>query len=236
VEFKEAKRSDVRIKMALSGPAGSGKTLSGLTIASGLVSDISTVGVAQTEPGRAQCYLEKVGKFKVLEIEPPFTPGKFVEIIELAEESGLKCLIIDSLSDEWAGIGGALDMHHAASEVVRNSFVAWKKITPQHEALFNKILSSPIHIICTIKKKSDYIMEEVERNGKKVVQPKRVGVKDIAREGTEYRWMLQFDLDQDGNLASTSKDNTSLFQGREPFLITKQTGTELRNWCLNKGE
>lgn len=239
MEFKEASRKDVRIKMALAGPAGAGKTLGALLIAKGLVSDIKNVGVVQTESGRAQCYLEHIGPFKIMEMQPPFEPGKFVEAIGVAEKAGLKCLVLDSLSDEWAGLGGSLDLHAKASEVTKNSFTAWKRITPKHEEVFNKILSSPLHIIATIKKKSDYVMEEVtNKRGQKVQQPRRVGTKDIQREGTEYRWMLQFDIDQKANEATCSKDNTSLFQGREPFVIDESVGQKIRNWCLGtkKGE
>jgi len=233
MEFKDAKHSDIRIKMALAGKSGAGKTLGALLIAKGLVSDFSTVGIMQTESGRAQCYLSKMGAFKVLEMPPPFSPSKFIEGIEVAEKLGLKCLIIDSISDEWTGTGGALDIHSNVTETVKNSYTAWKKVTPQHDAVFNKILQSPMHIICTVKKKVDYILETV--NGKQV--PKKVGVKDIQRDDTEYKWMLQLDLDQEGNLAKASKDNTSLFQGKEPFKISEQTGASIRNWCLQtKGE
>lgn len=229
MEFKEASRKDIRIKMAISTLSGGGKSLGGLLIAKGLLTDIKDLGVSQTEPGRVQLYKERIGPFKVLEMPPPFTPQKFIEVIELAENSGLKALMIDSLSDEWAGIGGALDMHSAVSEVTKNSFTAWKKITPQHEALFNKILSSPLHIICTLKKKSEYVMETNEK-GRQV--PKKIGLADIAREGTEYRWMLQLEIDRDTHLAKASKDNTGLFDGKEPFLINEETGKAIRDWCL----
>lgn len=227
--FKPATRKDVRIKMALSGSSGAGKTLGALLIAKGLVSDIKTIGVFQTEPGRAQCYLKDIGEFQVMEVSPPFDPGKYMEGIEEAVKAGIKCLIIDSASDEWAGLGGALDMHQAATDVVKNSFAAWKNVTPRHEAFFNAVLAAPIHIIATVKKKSDYVLEQNEK-GRQV--PRRVGLKDIAREGTEYRWMLQFDLDQESNTAMVVKDNTGLFQGGEAFVITEDTGRKIRDWCL----
>lgn len=233
-EFKDATQADVRMKMALAGKSGAGKTLGALKIAKGLINDMTKVGIAQTEAGRAQCYLNQIGKFKVLEMTPPFSPQAFIDVITKAEAAGLKCLIIDSLSDEWAGIGGALSIHSQVSEVTKNSYTAWGKVTPIHDAVFNKILQSPIHIICTLKKKTEYIMET---NDKGKQAPKRVGVKDIAREDTEYKWILQLDLDQEGNTAKASKDNTSLFQGKEPFKISEQTGAAIRAWCLqSQGE
>lgn len=227
MEFKEAKASDVRMKMALAGKSGAGKTVGALLIAKGLVGGLENVGVLQTEAGRAQCYLH-LGKFKVLDVSAPFSPQKFIQAIEVAEKSGLKCLIIDSISDQWEGTGGILDIHQQASEVTKNSFTAWKKVTPQHDAVFEKIMTSPIHLIATVRKKVDHVMENV--GGKQVI--KKVGTKDIAREGTEYKWIIQLDLDQEGNMAHVSKDNSGLFQGKPPFKITEETGKKIRDWCL----
>jgi AAA domain len=230
MEFKEAVRRDVKLKGAIAGLEGSGKSTAALSIFKGLLSDIGSLAVIQTECGRIQLYADNFGKFKVLELTPPFTPAKLLEAIEAAEKAGLKAIIIDSLSDFWAGEGGVLDMHSAAAEITKNSFTAWRRITPQHEALFNKILSSPLHILCTLKKKADYIMEE--KNGK--TAPKKVGLADIAREGTGYRWMLQFDLDRETHEATAAKDNTGLFDGKPPFLISPETGHIIREWCLGK--
>jgi hypothetical protein len=229
MEFKEASRKDIKIKIGIESLAGGGKTRGSLAIAHGIqAGDMSKVGVAQTEAGRAQCYVEQFPGFKILEIPPPFTPSKFIEVIEAAEKAGFRVLIFDSLSDEWAGQGGALDMHSQATETTKNSFTAWRRITPQHDALYNKILSSPMHIIATFKKKSDYVMEE--KNGK--VQPKKVGTAAVAREGTEYRFMLQLDIDLHTHLATATKDNLGLFDGKEPFLISTETGRLIREWCL----
>jgi len=232
MEFKEASLQDVKIKFALAGLSGAGKTLSGLRLFKGLLTDISSLGVIQTEAGRAQLYLDKIGKFKILEMAPPFTPESYIKAIEAAEKAGLKAILIDSLSDEWAGLGGALDMHSEAAQTTRNTFTAWKNVTPEHEAVFNKILSSQLHIGCTMKKKSQYVLEEVEKNGRKIQQPRKVGLADIQREGTEYRWMLQFDIDNEKHLAKASKDNTSLFDEKEPFMITEETGKLIRDWII----
>lgn len=228
--FKDAERRDIKIKMGVSSLSGAGKTLGSLLIMKGLLSKIEDLGFIQTENGRAQLYLDRIGKFKILEITPPFSPSKFIEAIEEAEKIGLKGLIIDSLSDQWAGLGGLLDVHQDITETTKNSFSAWKKANPLHEAVYTKILSSSLHIIGTFKKKADYVMENV--NGKQA--PKKVGLADVARENTEYRWMLQFDIDRDTHKATTVKDNTGLFDGRESFVISEETGKQIREWILNK--
>lgn len=226
--FKEAEKKDIKLKLGVSSLSGGGKTISSLLIMKGLLSKIEDLGIIQTENGRAQFYIDRIGKFKVLEITPPFSPDKFIEAIDMAEKSGLKALIIDSMSDQWAGLGGLLDVHQGITDTVRNSFSAWKKANPMHEAVFTRILSSPLHIIATFKKKADYVMENV--NGKQA--PKKVGLADVAREGTEYRWALQFDLDRESHKASVVKDNMGLFEGSEPFLITEDTGRKIREWIL----
>ena len=232
MEFKEADRKNVFLKVGVGGLPGAGKSLGTLKLAKGFLSDIKTAAVIQTEAGRAQLYKSQIGPFKILEMPPPFTPSKLIEAIELAEKSGIKFLVIDSLSDFWAGLGGVLDMHSQAAETTRNSFTAWKSVTPKHEALFNKILSSQMHIFCTLKKKSEYIMEEVEKNGKRIQVPKKVGLADIQREGTDYRWMIQFDIDRETHHTTASKDNTGLFDGKPGFLLSEDTGKMLREWVL----
>lgn len=233
MEVKKASRKDVRIKMSLDGLAGSGKTFSALSIAKGLVAgDMERVVVLQTEPGRAQCYLDQFEGFSFLDLSPPFSPMRYVEAIECVEKLGAKVLIIDSLSDEWAGIGGALDMHNDAVSVVKNSFAAWKNVTPAHEAVFNKIMASQLHIIATFKKKVEYVLEKVERNGREIQQPKKVGTASVAREGTDYKFMLQFDIDLESHKARAVKDNLGIFDGIEPFQITDETGKLIRDWCL----
>lgn len=211
----------------MSGIAGSGKTLSALKLAKGFLSDISTLGVIQTEAGRAQCYIDQIGEFNVMELSPPFTPDRYVEAVEAAVKAGMKCVIIDSISDEWSGQGGALQMVENGPS--KNSFANWKPVTPKHERMFNAILACPIPVICTTKKKSDYVLQD---NGRGKQVPVKIGLADIQREGTEYRYMVQFDIDRDTHMATVSKDNTNLFNNPEPFIIDEAVGKRLREWCL----
>lgn len=233
MEIKKASKKDIKIKMSIDGLSGSGKTLGALMIAKGLVDGaMDKVVLAQTEAGRAQLYVDKFEGLSVLEMKPPFSPDSFIEAMHLCEKSGFKVMVIDSLSDEWAGAGGALDMHSRAAEVVKNSFAAWRNVTPAHEAVFNELLALPIHVIATFKKKSEYVIESVERSGRQVQMPKKVGLQSIAREGTDYKFMLQFDVDLETHKARAIKDNFDLFDGLEPFVITEETGKKLREWCL----
>ena len=74
--------------------------------------------------------------------QKPYTPEMFIQAIDTAVHEGFKCIIIDSLSHEWFGTGGILDIH---SSMVGNSFANWSKLTPRHNALINTIVKASCH-------------------------------------------------------------------------------------------
>ena len=80
-----------------------------------------------------------------------------------------------------------------------------------------------MHIITCTRSKTETIQE-----GGRV---KKVGMKDIQREGWEYELTVSLNLDRDSHLATPSKDRTGLFEGKIPFLITEKTGEEIKAWC-----
>jgi hypothetical protein len=107
-----------------------------------------------------------------------------------------------------------------------NSFANWSKITPRHNAFVQKILQSPVHIICTMRTKQDYILNE--KNGKMI--PEKVGLKSVQRDGLDYEMTLVFDLDMKNN-AVASKDRTGLFFGKPESKLSISTGREILEWC-----
>ena len=120
-------------------------------------------------------------------------------------------------------VGDILDTH---SQMTGNSFTAWAKLTPRHNAFVQEILQSPVHIIATIRSKQDYVL--VDKNGKMV--PEKVGLKGITREGMDYEFTLVFDLDIKHN-ATASKDRTSLFIDKPEFKISVEAGKKILEWC-----
>jgi len=223
MQLQKATRKNVKIKMALQGPAGAGKTYSALLLAQGLVSDgdLSKVAVIDTE--QSACLYVNLGDFNVLPLEPKFSPERFTRAISVCEEANMEVIVIDSLSAEWEGSGGILDIH---SKMTGNSFMNWNLLTPRHNALIQKILNSSCHIICTIRSKQDYVISD--RNGKKV--PEKVGLKGIQRDNLDFEFTLVLTLDMN-HQASVSKDRTNLFTGKPSFLITNETGKLIRDWC-----
>jgi hypothetical protein len=201
--------------MGLQGPSGSGKTYSALLLAYGLVKDWDKIAVIDSENHSADLYAH-LGDYSVIAITPPFSPEKYIEAIALCEAAGMEVIINDSISHEWEGQGGIIDVH---SNMVGNSFTNWSRVTPRHNAFVNKILQSPGHIIATIRSKQDYILSE--KKGKMI--PEKIGLKGVTRDGMDYEFTIVLDLDLKHN-ATASKDRTGLFMDKPQFVITEATG------------
>lgn len=227
MELKTSQRKSAKIRLSLQGPAGSGKSYSSLKIAQGLIGDLSKVAVIDTERGSANLYAH-LGAYYVLDLDEPFTPEKYIEAIKLCENSGIECIIIDSISHEWSGKGGILEIHEKTTSAMRipNSFTAWATVTPRHQAFIDAILQSKCHVITTIRTKTEYVISE--RNGKNV--PQKVGMAAVQRDGFEYEVSISLDLD-DEHMALSSKDRTGLFSNNGKFRITTETGKLIRDWC-----
>jgi len=222
MELRQATRKQAKIKLALQGPSGSGKTYSSLQLAFGLSNDWSKIAVIDTENHSADLYAH-LGNYNVLPLSKPFSPERYIEAIEVCEQAGMEVIILDSITHEWDGPGGILDMHQA---MVGNSFTNWSKITPRHNAFVQKFLQSDCHIIATIRTKQDYVLSE--KNGKMV--PEKVGLKGVTREGMDFEFTLVFDLDIK-HMASASKDRTGLFMDKPDMVINSATGKRLLEWC-----
>jgi cellulose biosynthesis protein BcsQ len=207
----------------LQGASGAGKTYSSLLLAYGLCQNWSKIAVIDTENQSADLY-SNLGQYNVLTLTPPFNPERYMEAITTCEASGMEVIIIDSLSHEWEGEGGILDIH---GNMAGNSFTNWAKITPRHNALVQKILHSGTHIIATVRSKQDYVI--TEKNGKQV--PEKVGLKAVQRDGLEYDFSIVFEVDIN-HQAISSKDRTQLFAHKIPFRIEANTGLKIREWCL----
>ena len=221
-QFNKAERSNCKIKMAVQGPSGSGKTYSSLLVAYGLTKDWSKIAVLDTENGSANLY-SHLGSYSVLNLTAPYTPEEYIDAIDAAVKQGFECLIIDSLSTEWNGVGGILDIH---GNIPGNSFTAWAKVTPRHNAFVQAILQSNIHIIGTMRSKTDYVISE--KNGKQV--PEKVGMKPVQREDSEYEFTVVFELNQK-HQANVGKDRTGLFSKRPELFLTAEVGDEISQWC-----
>lgn len=224
MKIERAQKKKQKLKIALAGISGSGKTYSALTLA---FSMCEKVCVIDTECGSASLYSDHFPQYDVLELHPPYSPQRYIEAIKMVEAAGYECIIIDSLSHEWNGTGGCLDMVSAVSKGGGNSYTAWGKVTPHHEALISYMISAQTHIIVTLRTKTAY---EITTNDKGKQAPVKVGTAPTQRDGVEYEFTIVFDIDQNHNF-TCSKDRTSMFNNIDiPQPLNKEIGKKILAW------
>lgn len=226
--LRKATRKKAKIRLGLSAVAGGGKTYSAILIAKGLCGDLSKVAVIDTENNSADLYAH-LGDYNVLPLSAPFTPEKYVAAIKECEAAGMEVIVIDSITHEWDGIGGILEI---SNSMTGNSYTNWAKITPRHNAFINAILQSTCHIITTVRRKQDYEMT-TNSNGK--VVPVKIGLKEVTREGFEYELTANLEIDT-AHMATASKDRTGLFMGKPSFIPSEETGEIIAEWCESGAE
>jgi hypothetical protein len=221
--FRKAERKKAKLRLGLVGPSGSGKTYSALLVAFGLGGRVAMI---DTESGSGDLY-DRLGDYDVWNIDAPYTVQKYLDAINMAERAEYDTLIIDSLSHAWAGEGGLLDQQGkiADSSSSKNSYTAWRTVTPLHYKLIEAMLTSKCHIIATMRAKTEYSQEKDDR-GKTVI--KKLGLAPVQREGMDYEFTLVFDVDANHN-AMASKDRTSIFDGQIQRL-SQETGQTLKGW------
>lgn len=217
-----AVRKGQKARVALAGPSGSGKTYTALTLARSFGEKVL---VLDTERGSSALYSDDFA-FDVVEWVPPFDPRELAQVI--AEQAGAyDVLIIDSLSHFWEGEGGTRDIVDAAAARSRgNSFAGWKEGTPAQDRMVQAIVSSPGHVICTMRAKTDYVLEE--RNGKQV--PRKVGMAPIQRAGIDYEFTLTAELDHSHAVVIDKSRCRSLADRVFKPGDAKALGDELAGW------
>lgn len=227
-EIHRATKRRAKLRLGMSGPAGSGKTYSALKIAAGLG---GRIGMIDTEHGSGELYADLLPEgYDVLTLSPPYTPARYIEAIQAFEDLGVSTIIIDSLSHAWSGEGGSLDRQGKIADKSGNSWQAWRQVTPEHNALVEALLQSRCHVIATMRAKTEYVQEKDERTGKQVVR--KIGLAPVMRDGIEYEFTTFFELDGH-HMAFAGKDRTRLFDG-EIFRPDVETGSRLLEW-LNAG-
>jgi len=196
VTFSKATKKQAKLRLALIGPSGSGKTYSALAIASAMGGRIALI---DTEHGSASKYAD-LFSFDCLELDN-FSPETYIEAIAAAEAAGYDTLIIDSLSHAWSGKGGILEFVDKAREASGDAFGSgWRKATPKHNALVDRMLAAHLHVIATMRSKTEYVVEKLA-NGKSSIR--KVGMQPVQREGVEFEFDVVGDLDQDNTLTIT---------------------------------
>lgn len=196
--FKKATKQQARLRMALHGPSGAGKTYTALQIAAHLAAARGgRVALLDTEHGSASKYSDAFD-FDVVEVADNYSPDRVVEVLNEAAKHGYSVLVIDSMTHFWNGAGGFLELvdREVANMKARggkpDSFAAWKVVDPVYRRMVQAMLSAPLDVIVTLRAKTEY--QKVEgNNGRTSIQ--KVGL------APEMRDNFQYEMDVEGMLS-----------------------------------
>jgi hypothetical protein len=223
LQFRKATKRDARLRLAIAGPSGSGKTFTLLKLATELGGPIAVV---DTERGSAEKYAD-LFEFDTLKLDS-FSPDLMPSLIESAAAQGYKVLIIDSLSHFWTGTDGELDQVEKVKMRLRdNGFAAWREITPKHNRMIDAMLSAPLHILVSMRVKTEWILDKDERTGKS--KPRKVGLQPVMRDGIEYEFDVCGEMDQENTLVITKSRCPKLAGGVFPK-PGRELAEILREW------
>jgi hypothetical protein len=226
MQFKKATKENLKLRLALSGASGSGKTYSALSIASHLGTRIAVI---DTERGSASKYAD-IFNFDTCELSN-YHPAKYIEAIQSAEEMGYEIIIVDSLSHAW----------FSELELAGGRFDGWAKVRPLERKLIDAMIGSKCHIIATMRSKTEWLIEENQKNGKSSYSPKKIGTSPIQASGIEFEFDVAGELDYTHILTISKSrcpaitDKTYLNPGKEfvselkAWLATSQTSQTVTN-------
>lgn len=233
LQIREAQRAGARLVIGLAGVSGSGKTYSALQLAYGLANGkAEKVGLLDTENRRGSLYADsikngrgQVQKFLIGDLFAPFSPQRYIDAIKEFQAAGVEVLVIDSISHEWNGLGGVLDIVDGFDKSIHG----WKKAKPEHKRFMNVLLQSDMHVICCIRaaNKTDW---------KDPKNPKSLGIVPVQQDEFMFEMTASMMMWNGGRSRDVMKcpDELAGIFGRagesaEGYL-TPKLGLQLRKW------
>jgi hypothetical protein len=219
--FKKATKAQAKLRAAIFGPSGAGKTFTSLRVATGLASG-GEIAVIDTERGSASKYADRFA-FDVLELDDQTIDG-YASAIAVAASVGYSVLVIDSLSHGWQSLLEEVEKL-AKAKYRGNTWSAWSEGTPMQRRLVQSILTYPGHVIATMRSKTEWTT--VDNNGKKT--PQRVGLAPEQGKGVEYEFDLLVEISTE-HIANVIKDRTGKFQDKLIDRPGEDFGQQLAAW------
>lgn len=235
--LRKAKRHKLKVPILLMGASGSGKTVSSLLIAKGILNKMfpdledearwEKLAVIDTEHGRSEMYCDStigdthIGSFNIYDLSKPYTAQRYVQAFNECKQAGCEVVIIDSITHAWSGEGGILDKVNKFG----GQFQAWNKVKPDEQDFLKLFFDTDVHVIATARSKQGY---EVTRSETGKVNIEKVGLRPDQKDGLDYEFAIVFQLYKDHSAEST-KDNTNSFTGR--MVIDSKVGESIYEWA-----
>jgi hypothetical protein len=227
----------MKVPIMLMGASGSGKTVSALLIAKGIVWEMfpdllddekwEKIAVIDTEHSRSTLYAgmtikeQEIGSFLHYDLKAPFSPQRYKDAFMECKQAGCEVIIIDSITHAWNAEGGILQKVDALG----GKFSDWSKVKPDENMLLSLFLDTDVHVIACVRSKQGYEITTLD-TGK--LQIEKVGLKAEQKDSLEYEFAITFQLYQN-HTAEAMKDNSNSFDER--FIITEQTGKQIYDWA-----
>lgn len=221
--FKKAVKYEAKGRMALIGPAGSGKSWTMLTAARALVGPNGKIAAVDTEHGSLSKYADE---FSFDVIEPSsYSVETFLSALRDAEKAGYDAFCCDSLSHFWMGKDGALEFVDMAAKRHRDQMGGWKEFRPHERAMVDAMIASPCHIFVTMRTKTEYQEQVNPSTGKK--QRVKIGLAPVQREGLEFEFDLVGYMDEDNTLI-VDKTRCKFYNGKA---LTKPSAKDFQTFA-----
>lgn len=242
IAIQTAKRAGARVVVSLAGPSGSGKTLTALLLAYGMTGgDGSRIGLLDTENRRGRLYADahtyrmvqdQLGladmptPFLVGDLEPPFSPRRYIDAILQFQKAGVRVLVIDSVSHEWEGTGGCQEIANPPGSNLR--IPKWNLAKAEHKAFVNALLQCDMDVIVCTRAREKVRIEKA--NGETVVTP--LGMLPICEKNFMFEMTASLMMWDSGRMQESMKcpDELKPILGRGDDYITAADGARLRAW------
>lgn len=233
ISIQEAVRSGARLVIGLSGISGSGKTYTALQLAYGLANfNSKKVGLLDTENRRGRLYSDilrnergEVQRFLVGDLEPPFSPQRYIDALLEFQRAGVEVLVIDSVSHEWEGTGGCEEIAHAQNPRIPD----WSTAKREHKRFMNTMLQCDMHIIACIRAR-EKVRYHTQPGGKVTVEP--LGVLPVCEKNFMFELTGSLMLWNEGKSQDVVKcpEEIRSILGRGEGYLTAADGKALRDW------
>lgn len=240
INIHKAKREGARLVLGLAGISGSGKTRTALELAYGLANyKADKVGFIDTENRRGSLYADvlcdgngEVQQFWIGDLEPPFSPQRYIDAILEFQRAGVEVLVIDSISHEWEGQGGCEEI--AETNKLRGN-PNWAMAKREHKRFMNALLQSNMHVICCIRAR-EKIKQQKGADGKIEIVP--LGITPVTEKNVMFEMTTSLMMWDAGKSQQVMKCPEELLPilGRERGYLTAADGAALRAWVDGAGQ
>jgi len=233
--------------IAIAAPSGGGKTESAMRLARGFLGPSRKFLVIDTEEKRALYKKKRYQPWDWMDFQPPFTPERYVEALEVGKD--YDAVVLDSGSHEYAGPGGLQDIHEETLQRMTKgndaraealSGPAWKDAKQRHKSKFmSYLIRYPKLLIICLRAEPKVKFVKVMKDGRERNEIVDAGYQPICEKSFMFEMLVGCMMVPDE--AGIPQHVKRLEMDLEPiFLAGKQidegTGERLAAWCADRRE